>query len=338
MALGQDAVPEQHDRRPDRELAVEAHGERVHRDRPDDLARLAADAHFGSGQVAPEAVAVADGHDADPGRRLGYESPAVPGALARLELLDLCKERLPRQHRLEAVVHGVGVERRQPVDRNATADKVEMRVRQAQRRRAVRGVARQVRVRARHRVEPLELRPGEVRIGIGSREVRHQPDHVCGRRRQLGQAVAVHARLELQVHANAVGNLLVRDGKLERSVARMRDLAARARRPEHEDALDAELVAQREPLRDRRDAQPARTGSERRAGRVHHPVSVAVRLDDGPQLRAVGRAQERADVAPQCAEVDGDLGAVHYASTSGSASMRSEAMSPRSGPSSAERP
>jgi hypothetical protein len=56
-------------------LVLELDRERVHRDRPDDAARLAAHTHLGAGEVATEAVRVADGDEPDPGRALRDEPP-----------------------------------------------------------------------------------------------------------------------------------------------------------------------------------------------------------------------------------------------------------------------
>src|SRR5215210_8257879 len=61
VRLGQHAVPEDRHRRPDRLLLLERYRERVHRDRPDDFSGLAAAAYLDAGQVAAEAVRVADG-------------------------------------------------------------------------------------------------------------------------------------------------------------------------------------------------------------------------------------------------------------------------------------
>src|SRR5688572_3840265 len=66
VRLRPDAVAEQRHRRADRQLAVELDRESVHRDRPDDASELAGDTNLGPGQVAPEAVGVADRDDADP--------------------------------------------------------------------------------------------------------------------------------------------------------------------------------------------------------------------------------------------------------------------------------
>ena len=138
----------------------------------------------------------------------------------------------------------------------------------------------------------------------------HQPDDLTGRRRQLGEAPAAHARVELQVDADAFRDRLVEDGQVEVGLARLRDVAARAR-PHDEDPHARELAAERKRLGDRGDAERQRAFAERRAGDVDGAVPVAVGLDDGPELGAPERAPQPADVPPDRAEVDRDLGAVH---------------------------
>ena len=68
MILGEHASADQHDRSADRQLAIELDRERVHRDRPDDRSQLARDAHLRPGEVATEAVGVADRNEAAEGR------------------------------------------------------------------------------------------------------------------------------------------------------------------------------------------------------------------------------------------------------------------------------
>ena len=141
--------------------------------------------------------------------------------------------------------------------------------------------------------------------------MRHHADDTRGRLRKPCEPVASHPGLQLQVDAHAVGNLVVRDRELEIGVARVRDVATRRGRAHDEDANTAVFAAEREPLLHRGDAERARAGSERRARDVDGAVSVAVCLDDGPQLRAAELADERAHVSPQRAEVNRDLRAMH---------------------------
>ena len=181
MRLGAHAVADDDDRRADRQLAVELDRERVHRDRADDPARLAVDADLRAREVAPEAVRVADRHEADPRRRLRDEAAPVARALARLEQLHLREVAVPPQHRLEAVVGGIGAERREAVERDTAARSVEARLRQPQRRRTVRDVPGQVAVLLGRDPKALDLLSRELGIAVRRREVAHQADDLgCG--------------------------------------------------------------------------------------------------------------------------------------------------------------
>src|SRR5205085_1085186 len=220
-------------------------------------------------------------------------------ALARLVRLHRREYRLPRQHRLEPVVFGVLAEGGEAVDRDTAARRVVPRLGNPQRRRAVRRVTREVAMLRRRRFEAPELLARELLVGVRGREMRHEADDVLAQLRQPRRAVATHARVELRVHAYSVGDLLVRDRELELGVARLRDLAARRRRAHHEDADARVFAPQRQSLAHGRDAERARTGSERGTSDVDRAVPVRVRLDDSPELRALEDAHERAHVAPQ---------------------------------------
>ena len=187
---------------PDRQLALELDGEGVHRDGADHAPRLAVDEHLGPGQVAPEAVRVADRHDPDPRRPLGDEAPAVAGALARLEELHLRELAAPARAPARA---------RPRPDRCRTARGRRARSRSAPRRSATSGsrsaaaLFATCRVRSRVRLgrlaEALDLLVGERRVGVGRRQVRHQADDLGGGCGQLREAVAAHPGVELDVHA-----------------------------------------------------------------------------------------------------------------------------------------
>ena len=56
-----------------------------------------------------------------------------------------------------------------------------------------------------------------------------------------------------------------------------------------------------------------RTLGERRAGDVDGPMAVAVRLDDGPQRRALEHVEQPAGIPPHGAEIDRDLRPMHPA-------------------------
>ena len=217
---------------------------------------------------------------------------------------------LPAEHRLEAILGRIGPERRQAEERDAATGRVEAGRGQAERGRAVRDVARQVRVGLGGLAEALDLALGEGRIGVRGREVSHQTDDLGGRLGQLRQAVAAHARVELQVAADALGHLAVGDDQLEPCVSRLRDLAA-CGGAHDEDPRGRELAPERECLGDGRETERGRPDIERRTGDVRGAVPVAVRLDDRPQLGLAERAAQRRDVPPQRPQVDGQLRAVH---------------------------
>ena len=88
------------------------------------------------------------------------------------------------------------------------------------------------------------------------------------------------------------------------------------------------LAAKCEPFGDRRDAERGGARAECCARDVDRAVAVGIRLDDGPQAGSVERTQQRSHIAPQRAEVDRDLGAVHQPSANGRDSMTSEAIRP----------
>src|SRR5207249_3775365 len=111
-------------------------------------------------------------------------------------------------------------------------------------------------------------------------------------------------------------------------LARLGHLSIGARGAHDQDPLRPVLVSERESFGDRRHAQRGRPGAERSTGDVDRAVSVTVRLDDRPEAWSVEGAQQRAHVAPEGAEIDGDLRTVHQASASGRESMTSDATSP----------
>ena len=96
---------------------------------------------------------------------------------------------------------------------------------------AVRDVADQMRVRGRRLLEALDLRARELLVRIRRRQMAHQPDDLDRRRGKLGQPPAAHARVELEMDANALRDRLVPDGQVEIRLAGLRDLAAAASGP-----------------------------------------------------------------------------------------------------------
>ena len=172
-------------------------------------------------------------------------------------------------------------------------------------------MAREVAELLRRSPKALDLAARERRITVRGREMRHQTDDFGRRRRQLREAVAAHAGVQLEVDAHPLRDLTVGDHELEAGIARLRNLAVRAGGSQHDDAFGAVLAAQREAFRNRRDAERRRARAERGACDVDRAVTVAVGFDHRPEPRTVERAQERSHVASQSPEVDGDLRAVH---------------------------
>ena len=112
----------------------------------------------------------------------------------------------------------------------------------------------------------------------------HQTDYPRRRRRQFGQAVAAHARVELEVDAYAFRNFGIADRQLEAGFACLRDLAVRARRTQDDDACSRVVAPQLQALGNRGDAERSRPGADRCARGVCCAMSVTVRLHDRPEL------------------------------------------------------
>ena len=105
----------------------------------------------------------------------------------------------------------------------------------------------------------------ERRVGVGRREVAHQPDDVRRRLRQLGEPPAPHPGVELQVHRDAVGDLAAAgDDELEPRLARLGELVGRAH---HDDPRVGKLAPQLDGFGDSDDAERRRPGLERRPTR-----------------------------------------------------------------------
>src|SRR2546421_11020872 len=136
-------------------------------------------------------------------------------------------------------------------------------------------MAREVAELLRRSSKALDLAARERRITVRGCEMRHQTDDFGRRRRQLGEAIAAHAGVQLEVDAHPFRDLTVGDHELEAGIAGLRDLAVRAGGSQHDDALGAVLAAQREALRDRRDAERRCTRAERGACDVDRAVAVA---------------------------------------------------------------
>ena len=189
-------------------------------------------------------------------------------------------------------------------------------------------MAGQVAELRRRRAEALELLPRELGIAVRRGEMGHQAHYLGGRRRQLRQPVAAHARVELQVDADPLRNLLVGDCQLQAGLPRLSHFSIRAGRAHDQDAFRSILAPKRQSLGNRRHAQGRRPGAERSTCDVDCSVSIAVRLHHCPKPRSVEGAKQCAHIAPESAEIDRDLRTVHQASASGRESMTSEATSP----------
>ena len=68
--------------------------------------RSPVDQHVRPGEIPPEAVRIADGHEPDPRRPLGDEAAPRVGALTGVEKLHLRQLAVPRKRGLEAVLAG----------------------------------------------------------------------------------------------------------------------------------------------------------------------------------------------------------------------------------------
>src|SRR5262245_63725436 len=111
MLLQKESVTDERNRRADRKRGLELHGDRVHRDGSDHRPTMSVDEHLRAGEVAAEAIRVADRHDADPRRTVGEVAAAVTGAFSRRQLLDNRELTPPGEDRLEPIVGWIGSER-----------------------------------------------------------------------------------------------------------------------------------------------------------------------------------------------------------------------------------
>ena len=160
-------------------------------------------------------------------------------------------------------------------------------------------------------LETLDLEMREDGIGLRRREVAHEPDHVARGGRKLGEAPAPHAGVDLQVHAHALRDGVLRGGdELEPGDPGLAHLAL-GHRPHDEDAGIPECGSQVERLGERRDAERRGTGFERSLRDVDGAVSVALGLDDGPQLGSARGLREGRGIAADRPEVEGEAGALH---------------------------
>ena len=151
-------------------------------------------------------------------------------------------------------------------------------------------MAREVSEFVRRRLEALDLFAGECRIVVRGGEMRHQPDDLGRRRRQLREAVAAHAGVELQVDPHPLRDLAVGDRELETGGTRLRDLAVRPGRSQHDDALGAVLVPQREAITPVRTSPvPAVASAGVPASQTNTPSPGATTSVPGPLRRTTQR-------------------------------------------------
>ena len=242
-----------------RQLAVELDGGGIHGHGTDHSAHFSRDPHLGAGQVAAEPVGVADRHDPDPGVALGDEEPARSRSTRRPAGASTARSRSStrapargrprpdpsrtararrarcRSERRRTATPGAGARRR--CSRRAASDEPAASV--AARKRSICTRAKSGSVSA---VARCVITPATARVG----------------RRQLRDAPAAHAGVELHVHDDAFGDLLARDDELQPGLARLGDFARR-RRPEDEHPRRREGVgAARAPRRRWRRTAPAR--------------------------------------------------------------------------------
>src|SRR2546430_14788907 len=111
-------------------------------------------------------------------------------------------------------------------------------------------MAREVAELLRRSPKALDLAARERRITVRGREMRHQTDDFGRRRRQLREAVAAHAGVQLEVDAHPLRDLTVGDHELEAGIARLRNLAVRAGGAAHRAAFGGACPPPHEALPD----------------------------------------------------------------------------------------
>ncbi len=267
--------------------------------------------HFGPGHIATEAVRVADGHEPNPGRLGRCEVTPVAGALTGPKLLHLGQATLPAQYGLQIVVGRILAERRKAVESDTAASGIEARLWNTKDSRAIGDVARQPGIGLCGLAKAFDLGAGEIEIAVGGGQVAHQPDDIPARRGdELREAEAPHARVELEVSAYALRYVRVHNGYLESRLTCPRDLGGKEW-AHHENTSCRVLGTQLEPLGKGNHAKSTSARAERRAGRVHGPMPVRIRLHDRPKVGPVESGDQALDIAAKRTEVDRELGAVH---------------------------
>src|SRR3954451_12314737 len=136
VLFDEEPVADERDRRP-LVFVPELDREGIHGNSPEPPPARGADNDLGTAERAPEAVAVADGHETDASRLLGDEPAPVPGARTGAQRLRLGDSAPPRERRLEPVLGRIPAERGEAVKRHPAAHRVEAGFRKGQGRRAV---------------------------------------------------------------------------------------------------------------------------------------------------------------------------------------------------------
>ena len=284
-----------------RKLAVEQRRPaRPWRSAPTTAATLAVDENLGARHVATEAVGVPDRHDPDPRRPVGDEPPPVAGALPGSSRLASARYDSQRSAGSSPSARWIGAERRDAVQRDAAANRVEARLGVAKRRRAVRDVTRE-RLRAGGRLaEALDLELRERRIGLrGRRWLMH-----ARRRRASATGSSGEPQRPIPVSSfrwtRTPSGIATVGGRPSSSRAtRASPLSCSEHGPHHEDARVSERGSRWSASGSDRDAERDRTRVERRLRDVDRTVPVPLGLDDRPQLGALGRPQQ---ASRRCAE------------------------------------
>ena len=260
-------------------------------------------------------MAVADRDHADPARPLGHERAPVADRGAPRELAHLHQAALERHHRLQRKL-GASVRRLVAVGDQADANPIEARLRQIERRRAVRGMdARRVDAARREALErgaeldDLVARELEV-LGVGVGEMRvdaREPqsgergelaDETIGLR--LAHAGASHPRVDLDMEPERAPDprrgggirahdVQVRDRGVELVGDRLVDLAGQERR-QHDDRAAAPRLPELDALVQRRHAEVGHALAFRRLRDLDGAMPVGVCLHDqqhfvpGPEM------------------------------------------------------
>ena len=292
---------------------------------------------------AAHAVAVADRHRADPGRRGGDEAPAVADALPDRERLDLGHVGAQLQRGRQPVARRVLPERVHAVGGDAAAHQVQARLRERERRGRVGGVQQQVAVRGAERLAPRARSGRAARARSPGSSSAVAKCVIAPASRNRG-AAAIAAAVRVASPASRVPSRPMPVSSLTCTPARspsgcpasaaanpsrQATTSARARSAAVSSAADSAPMtssgpadpgrAQVDRLLRRRNRQPARAAGLRRARGGHRAVAVAVGLDD----------RRTAAPAPRRARARAQLRSIAARSTRASARTATPGSAPR---------